>query len=81
MKMYSIFKRSFTKYIQTIKNSTWAILQESEQKKTHTWDTKPCSHSAVHKTTSVSLTTSFLPRETVTQKAQSQRTLARYLKL
>lgn len=33
MKMYSIFKRSFTKYTETIKNSTSAILQESEQKK------------------------------------------------
>lgn len=32
--MYSIFEWSFTKYTETIKNSTWAILQEREQKKT-----------------------------------------------
>lgn len=47
--MHSILKRYFTKYTETIKNSTWAILQESEQKKKHTGDTRPCSHSAVHK--------------------------------
>lgn len=34
MKMYSIFKRSFTKYTKTLKDSTWAILQDREQKKT-----------------------------------------------
>lgn len=64
MKLYLIFKRSFAKYTQLLKTVPGLFCRKGNRNK-HTWDTKPCSHSAVHKTTSVSVTTSFLPIEAV----------------
>lgn len=46
MKLYLIFKRSFTKYTELL-NTTWAILQEREWKQT-CLNTRPCSHSAAN---------------------------------
>lgn len=77
MKLYLIFKRSFTKYTELF-NTTWVILQEREWKQT-CLNIRPGSHSAVHSSEDFGERNHILPSKGCpsSQKAQSQQILVK----